>query len=160
MSPVSLVRLGWYFAKRLLARAFLPRRGLLRFRESYEAEGLFSLEREERAAVAAMSRCLACGVCDAHFGSYRDVARGALRGPSDLVLAQSRSLPDWDALAVPLAQLERGALERIERLCPARIPLREVARVASRRASALRVLREHEAGPARLPRGESKHDPG
>lgn len=158
MSPVSLLRLGWYFARRLLARVLLPQRGLLRFRQSYEREGLFSLEREEQEAIAAMSRCIGCGVCDAHFGAYERIARTALRGPSDLVISQSRSLPDWDALALPLAQLERGDLVTIERLCPARIPLARIAEVAKKRAAALETQAKAQVG-APLTRG-SKHDPG
>jgi hypothetical protein len=157
VSPVSLVRLGWYFVRRLLARALWRQRGLLRFRRSYEREGLFSLDREEQEAIACMSRCIACGVCDAHFGAYESISRTALRGPSDLVLSQSRSLPDWAALAVPLAQLERGDLDTIERLCPARIPLARVARVAKKRALALAAQGERDA-PA-LPR-RLEHDPG
>ena len=157
MSPVSLVRLGWYFARRLLARLLWPQRGLLRFRASYEREGLFALEREEQQAVAAMSRCIACGICDAHFGAYERISRTALRGPSDLVLSQSRSLPDWEALAVPLAQLERGDLETIERLCPARIPLARIAGVAKKRALALQA--QSERGAPALPR-RLEHDPG
>lgn len=157
MRPVSLVRLGWHFVTRLVARALLPRRGLLRFKQSYGPERLFELEREEQEVVASLSRCIACGICDANFGSYDDVARTAMRAPSDVVLAHSRSLPDWDALALPLAQLERGDLARIERLCPAQIPLARVVEVARRRAEALRAAGEDAPGHA-LSRG--KHDPG
>lgn len=163
MSPVSFVRLGWYFARRLLARLLLPQRGLLRFEASYGREGLFALDRSEKDAVAAMSGCIACGVCDAHFTAYPQIARTALRGPSDLVLSQSRSLPDWDALVTPLAQLERGDLAAIERLCPVQIPLARIAEVAKKRAAALSIAPERDARgrsiPA-LPRGASKHDPG
>lgn len=148
--------LGWHFLVRLAARAVLPARGLLRFKASYGPERLFELEREEQEVVASLSRCIACGICDAHFGSYDDVARTAMRAPSDVILAHTRSLPDWDALALPLAQLERGDLARIERLCPARIPLSRVVEVAKRRAEALRAADPTAA--AALPRG--KHDPG
>ena len=156
MRPVSLVRLGWHFVARLVTRALTPRRGLLRFEQSYGTERLFALEREEQEVVASLSRCIACGICDAHFGDYDRVARTAMRAPSDVVLSHSRSLPDWDALALPLAQLERGDLARIERLCPAQIPLARVVEVARRRAEALRDARD--ANVAALPRG--RHDPG
>lgn len=159
MSLVSLVRLGWYFARRLLARLVFPQRGLLRFQASYARDGLFALDSEEQRAIASMSRCIACGICDAHFGSYDAVSRIALRGPSDLVLSQSRSLPDWDALALPLAQLERGELETIERLCPVQIPIAQIAAVAKKRALALQSARAERDAPA-LPQGAIKHDPG
>ena len=109
------------------------------------------------AVIASLSRCIACGICDAHFGGYENVARTAMRAPSDVVLAHTRSLPDWDALAAPLAQLERGDLARIERLCPAQIPLSRVVEVAKRRAEALRAADPKSAALA-LSRG--KHDPG
>lgn len=159
MTPVSLARLGWHFVARLLARAFLPARGLLRFRESYGRERLFELAREEQEVVASLSRCIACGICDAHFGpGYVDVARSTMRAPSDVVLAHTRSLPDWDALIEPLAQLERGDLARIERLCPAQIPLAQVVEVARRRAEALRGARED--GARDVAPSREKHDPG
>lgn len=157
MSPSSLIRLGWYFVRRTLARLFLSQRGLLRFRAQYEPEGLFALEPDEKKAVAALSRCIACGACDAHFTAYDQIARTTLRAPSDLVLAQARSLPDWDALVAPLAQLERGDLTRLEKVCPARVPFVEIARIARKRAEALRETRA--AAPA-LRKSSVKHDPG
>jgi hypothetical protein len=178
VNPVSFVRLGWHFALRLLARGLSRPRGLARFRASYGPERLFELAPDEQEAIASLSRCIACGVCDAHFGGYERVARSAMRAPSDVVLAHSRSLPDWDALALPLAQLERGDLARMERLCPTQIPLARVAEVARRRISELHRaeqarsagdevrLREGPPEAARLPRGEAvtgpqdKHDPG
>jgi succinate dehydrogenase/fumarate reductase-like Fe-S protein len=155
--PVSFLRLGWHFATRLVARLFRRDRGLLRFRASYGPEGLFELTPEEQEAVSSLSRCIACGLCDAHFGAYERVARGSMRAPSDVMLAETRSLPDWDALEEPLAQLERGDLARMERLCPAHIPLARVVAVAKRRAEALG--RAGVGGAAALPR-EKRHDPG
>lgn len=157
MSPASFVRLGWYFVRRLVARAFLPQRGLLRFKAQYEVEGLFALEADEKRAVASLSRCIACGACDARFGAYDRIARSSLRAPSDLVLSQTRSLPDWDALVVPLAQLERGDLVQLARVCPARVPFVEIASIAKRRAESLKAARI--ARPSLLA-ATSKHDPG
>lgn len=150
--------LGWYFAKRLLVRTFLPRRGLARFLGAYGPEGLFPLEIEEKTAVSSLSRCVGCGACDARFDAYGRVARTTLRAPSELVLAASRSLPEWDALAAPLAELERGDLAALEAVCPARIPFQDVVRVAKKRALTQRELRR--ATPA-LPRSSTtQHDPG
>lgn len=149
--------LGWYFAKRLLVRAFLPRRGLARFLGAYGPEGLFPLERQEKDVVASLSRCIACGACDVRFDAYGRVARDTLRAPSDLVLAASRSLPEWAALAAPIAELERGDLVALEAVCPARIPFRDVVRVARARAASQRELR---AGIPALPKSTTQHDPG
>jgi hypothetical protein len=161
VSPVSLVRLAWYFVARLVARALLPHRGLDRFRAQYETEGLFPLEEREKKVVTSLSKCIACGACDAHFGPYDRIARNVLRAPSDFVLADARSLHDWDALVPALVQLRRGDLERLEEVCPAQIPFRRIARIAKKRAEELEAMRESGRSPLRLRRGRgSKHDPG
>lgn len=149
--------LGWYFAKRLLVRTFLPGRGLARFLGAYGPEGLFPLEEDEKDVVASLSRCVACGACDARFDAYGRIARNTLRAPSDLVLAASRSLPEWDALAAPIAELERGDLVALEAVCPGRVPFRDVVRIAKRRSASQRDIRA--AVPA-LPKSTTKHDPG
>lgn len=159
MRVVAFLRLGFYFARCLWARLVAPPRGLLRFRQAYEGERLYALAEDEREAVAALSKCIACGLCDVHFGHYPRVARVALRGPSDFVLGYTRPLPDWDALVEPLAQLERGDLERIERLCPAQVPFERVARTARRRAVQLRAARTAGGTPV-PPRSTGRHDPG
>jgi len=151
------VWLGWYFAKRILVRTFLPRRGLTRFLGAYGPEGLYPLEAEEKAVVASLSRCIACAACDARFDAYDRVARNTLRAPSDLVLAASRSLPEWDALAAPIAELERGDLDALEAVCPARIPFRDLVRVAKKRAASQQEAR---ARLPVLPKSTIKHDPG
>lgn len=106
--------------------------------------------------MAALSRCIACGVCDAHFEAYDAIARTVLRAPSDLVLAHSRASPDWNALLAPVAQLERGDLARLEALCPARIPFAALARLVRARAAAVEPVEGSLPAGPRTPR----HDPG
>jgi hypothetical protein len=45
----------------------------------------------------------------------------------DLMLASSRSMPDFDAAARSFAAMDRDALEALERRCPARVPMAKIA---------------------------------
>ena len=142
MTPGSFVRLGWYFVRQLLARLARPANGLARFEQAYCREDrLLPVSAEDREALLALSGCIACGMCDARFSAWSDVDRGALRGPSDLPLSYTRSLPDYDALARYLSELRKGDLERLERVCPVRVPFRRLADFAERRAAALTEAR-------------------
>lgn len=156
MTPGSIVRLGWYFVKRLVVRLFGRAEGLPRFRASYFVEDrLLPLDVAEREVLAGASRCIACGACDAAFDAYDRVARTELRGPSDLPLACSRSLPDYDTLGKLVAHLRKGDLAALERVCPVSVPFRKLADVVERRALAL-APEEPVAPPPERPR----HDPG
>ncbi|MFW5920575.1 MAG: hypothetical protein ACOCUS_01955 [Polyangiales bacterium] len=138
MTPGSFVRLGWYFVRQLVGRLFGGGRGLERFEEAYcRDEHLLPVSREDRESLHALSRCIACGMCDARFEAWGEVDRSEFRGPSDLPLSSTRSLPDYDALARYLTELRKGDLERLERVCPVRVPFRRLADFAERRAAAL-----------------------
>jgi len=151
-----LIRIAWYFLKCLLLRLLGRERGLARFEAGYCIEdGLLPVSEEERRCLRLFSGCIACGMCDARFSAYACVARPAFRGPSDLPLSYSRGLPDYGGLAVYLNQLARGDLDLLERVCPARIPFRELLGVARRRAEALGPPEGERPSLPRLP-----HDPG
>ena len=158
MRPLSLLQLGWYFGRRLLARLGPGPSGLSRFETQYEPDGLYPLDREEQAVTRALSRCIACGICDARFSAYGDVDRTALRAPSDLVIAHARSLPDWDALVPALCQLARGDLEDLEAACPVQVPFARVVEVTRARAVSLRARREARAIAPQT--ADRRHDPG
>jgi succinate dehydrogenase/fumarate reductase-like Fe-S protein len=124
----SLLRLGWHFWKRLVGRLFDRRPGLARFEENYAADRLQALTAEESDALASFSRCTACGMCDATFTAYDRASRTEFRGPSDLPLAYTRNLPDLDAARAFVSHLEKGDLEALEQVCPARVPFRRLVR--------------------------------
>lgn len=148
----SLVRLGAYFIWQLIMRLFRPGPQLAAFRASYDPEGLTPVEHGEREVLATLSRCVACGACDAAFDAYGRVVRSELRGPSELPLAYARSLPDLDATSGWLVHLAKGDLARLERACPVDVPFTKVVQVLRARAGPPRV-RPSKAGRAR-------HDPG
>lgn len=135
----SFLRLGMYFGARLIVRAFRPDDGLARFASNYfGGDGLLPVP--ERDAPADFSGCIACGMCDAAF-VYDGVAREHFDGPSDLPLSYSRSLPDYDALERYLAELDKGDVGALERVCPSRVPLRRLHEMARRRGQELRDAR-------------------
>ncbi|MCC7536016.1 MAG: hypothetical protein IT379_07375 [Deltaproteobacteria bacterium] len=140
MTPRALVLLGYYFWRTLLLRWLRPRNGLAAFHESYAADKLPPVTAAERHALKAFSSCIACGMCDASFAAWPSVDRAAFHGPMDLPLSYSRGMPDYDTLGRYLAQLDRGDLVRIERLCPARIPFRDLAAFARKKAAEIEEL--------------------
>jgi hypothetical protein len=137
MTLGSLVRLGFYFFRQLLRRVTARESGLARFEANNNADRLRPLTPDEREALPSFSGCIACGMCDAVFDAYDRTPRSQFRGPSDLPLAYTRNLPDYDALPPFIAHLRQGDLEHLERVCPARIPFRRLAVFVERRADAL-----------------------
>jgi hypothetical protein len=127
LSPGAVALLGWSALRAIVKRPFLAPRAFERATRRHAAERIVPLEPEDRAALAAAGRCLACGRCDA-------VAPLATVGaaPSDWVLARLRDLTDRDVAAAPPAPDE--ALERMERACPAGVPLRLLRRSGARLA--------------------------
>jgi hypothetical protein len=113
--------------------------GLARFRENYAADGLTPLSELERNQMRQFGRCIACGRCERGDAERILAARGQFRGTMSLVLAASRSMPDYRAAARGFAHLSEAELEAKERLCPTRVPLRQIARFVSANAAAARV---------------------
>lgn len=134
----SFVRLGYYIVRQLVLRAVRRARGLSAFAADYCREDrLLPVAAEDRTAIAALSRCIACGMCDARFAAYGAADRSNFRGPSELPLSHTKSLPDYDALHAYLADLKKGDLARLERVCPTGVPFRSLLSFAERRAAEL-----------------------
>ncbi len=114
--------------------------------------GPVPLRSEEREALRALGKCVACGACDAAFDAYGKVVRTELRGPSELPLAFGRSIEDLDATAGWLVHLEKGDLARLERACPVGVPFSKVVVTLKVRAGTPRI---------RVPKvARRRHDPG
>jgi hypothetical protein len=148
----SLARLGAHFVVQLVMRVFRRAPQLPAFRASYDPDGLAPVTLEEREVLSTLSRCVACGACDAAFDAYGKVVRSEIRGPSELPLAYARSLPDLDATSGWLVHVSKADLARLERACPVDVPFTRVVATLRARAGAPRV-RQSKAGRAR-------HDPG
>ena len=131
--------------KTLLARAFSRRRsGIAEFRANYDADGLPPVTLEERQVLVTFERCIACGLCDR--GEAARIARsgGAYRGVMALVMAGSRSMPEFRAAAYGFSFVPEEVLAQKEQICPVRIPFRRIARFVHDKAEAV-------GGPLPLP---------
>ncbi|MFO0666428.1 MAG: hypothetical protein U0174_20905 [Polyangiaceae bacterium] len=137
----------WLLAIAFLQSIFGRRRGLAEFHESYKADRLAPVTEEERNVLPLLSGCIACGLCELEAGVRP--SDGTYSGPMDLMLASSRSMPDYDAAVLSFAHLSDERALAVERICPARVPARRIA--AFVRAKALA------AGPETRP-GKPEHD--
>ncbi len=107
--------------------------GLARFRENYDADRLDPVTPAERAALPALGRCIACGLCDVP----RRAGDAAEARPLMVVmLAASRQMPDFEAAERLLAGVGDAELTGREADCPAGVPMREVARFVRAHAHA------------------------
>lgn len=140
----ALWLLAWALLKTLVQRLFRPSRGLAGFRENYDRDGLPPVTPEERVAMATFSRCIACGLCDQ--GEAERIARsgGAYRGLMPLMLAASRSMPDYRAAAYSFSFVPAEVLEAKEAICPTRVPMLAIARF-------VRAKADEVGGPLPLP---------
>jgi succinate dehydrogenase/fumarate reductase-like Fe-S protein len=101
--------------------------GLAHFQQNYAADRLPPVAPEERKRMPAFSRCIACGRCEEGDAAAVSASGGAFPGTMALMLASSRSMPDFDAAAAAFAWVTDDDLARKERICPTGVPMREVA---------------------------------
>lgn len=124
----AFVLLAWAFsvmaAKKLFGQG--PR-GLQLFQANFEAERLTSLSAAERSEITTFSRCIACGRCDAGDGERIAASRGAYPGTMAIMLASSRSMPEFGATLDALRFISDEELAEKETRCPTRVPMRRIA---------------------------------
>jgi hypothetical protein len=125
--------------------------GLARFRDNYAEDGLTPLSELDRGQMRQFGRCIACGRCDRGDAERILASKGEYRGTMGLVLAASRSMPDYRAAALGFSHLTEADLEAKERLCPTRVPLRQLARFVRANAPAARVSLPAALGAKRNP---------
>lgn len=131
---------------RTVLRLMFGRRtdGIAAFRSNYDADGLPPVSAEERPKLATFSRCIACGLCDRGEAPRIAASGGAYRGTMALVLAASRSMPDYRAAAYSFSFVPEDVLAKKEQICPTGVPFRELARFVRDKAAAV-------GGPLPLP---------
>ena len=122
--------------KTLLRRVVGPR-GIAAFHANYQADALAAVSAEERELMRAFGGCIACGLCDR--GEAPRIARsgGAYPGVMGLVLAGSRSMPDYRAAAHGFSFVPIEVLAEREQLCPTAVPLAEIARFVTAKSELL-----------------------
>ncbi|MFO0678848.1 MAG: hypothetical protein U0169_20135 [Polyangiaceae bacterium] len=131
----ALLLLAWGLVRTVATSLFGRRRGLAAFRASYDGDRLPSLRPEERESFRHFSGCIACGACDVGEGARRVASAGAYAGVMDLVLASSRSMPDYDVAIASFAAVGDDRLAELERRCPTRVPMRSLARFVRTKAA-------------------------
>lgn len=123
----ALLILAWALVKTLLWPVFGTRRGLAAFEESYaKKENLLPVGPEERRELPSFSRCIACGRCNVGEASRVVASKGAYAGVMDLVLASSRSIPDFEAAARSFEAVDDARLAELEGVCPTGVPMRAI----------------------------------
>lgn len=141
----ALLLLALALIKTILGRMFEGKGdGIARFRENYDADGLPPVTPQERAGFAAFEKCIACGLCDRGEATRMARSGGAYRGVMGLVIAGSRSIPEFRAAAYGFGFVPEEALIEKEAICPVRIPFRRIARFVRDKADAV-------GGPLPLP---------
>ncbi|MGO9834018.1 MAG: hypothetical protein ACLP1X_07385 [Polyangiaceae bacterium] len=141
----ALLLLAWALVRSLLAPLLGTRRGLADFRRSYAPDRLPPVSPDERRLLPLLSGCIACGLCDVGEGAAMARSGGTYAGVMDLMLASSRSMPDYDAAVRSFDAVTDERLAELETRCPARVPMRRLASFV--RAKAAEV-----AAPVRSPR--------
>jgi hypothetical protein len=123
----ALLVLAWALIRSLVAGLIGTRRGLADFRRSYAPDRLPPVTAGERRTLPLLSGCIACGLCDVGEGARIARSGGVYAGVMDLMLASSRSMPDFDAATRSFAAIGDDRLAELEARCPARVPMRQVA---------------------------------
>jgi hypothetical protein len=131
----ALLLLAWALVRSLLAPLFGTRRGLRDFRQSYAADRVPPISPDERRALPAFGGCIACGLCDVGEGAAMVRSGGAYAGVMDLMLASSRSMPDYDAAVRSFDAVGDERLAALETRCPTRVPMRRIAAFVRAKAS-------------------------
>ena len=141
----AILLLSVYLFKAVLRRLFSrSKSGIAAFRSNYDQDGLPPVSAAEREAMPDFSRCIACGLCDRGEAERIAASGGAYRGVMALVLAGSRSMPDYRAAAYSFGFVSDAVLAEKEAICPTGVPFRAIARFVRDKAAAV-------GGPLPLP---------
>ncbi len=146
----ALWLLGWSFLLTLL-RVYLrigTRRGYGAFLRLYQEDGLRPLDDTERHTLNGAGRCIACSRCERGDGPVRQRHGAVYPGLMSLVLAASRSSPDFIHGAIGWGVLSQEELQRREALCPVGVPIAALGQLM-RRERALAAQASASAHPAR-----------
>ena len=145
----AIVILAWALLRSLLAPVFGTRRGLSDFRASYASDRLPPVAPDERRMLPKMGGCIACGLCDVGEGDRIAQSKGVYAGVMDLMLASSRSMPDYDAATLSFAVVPEARLAELEARCPTRVPMRKIAEFVRAKAAEVEAMRDAALPPKR-----------
>jgi hypothetical protein len=138
----ALALLAWALVRSLLAPIFGARRGLAEFKANYAGDRLPPVAPDERRMLPKMGGCIACGLCDVGEGLRAAASGGVYAGTMDLMLASSRSMPDYDAAALSFAAVPDERLAELESRCPTRVPMRTIAAFVRAKSAEVDAMRD------------------
>jgi hypothetical protein len=149
---LAIAVLAWSLVKVTVNRLFGAPTGLALFHQNYDADRLPPVLPEEREALASYSRCIACGRCDIGEASRIAASNGAYPGLMTIVLASSRSMPDFDAAKIALDHVPDEVLSEKEAICPTGVPFLSLARFVRAKAALAKATGLQASGsPRALP---------
>jgi len=143
---ISLLNLAYRFNLHMLKKPFLAdTKGKDLFIANYRDDHLFPMGPELRSMFPELQGCLACGACDAVCNPVSDARRHLFAGPSSLACSITRNLPDYHLLGGYLQQWGscEGCTDCLH-VCPADVPLKELAAFAGAVFTVIQHLREGE----------------
>jgi hypothetical protein len=142
----ALLLLALAVLRTFVRRLFGGKKGGIRaFREHYSADGLAPLTPAQSEVSRGFGGCIACGLCDRGERARIAGSDGAYNGVMQLILAASRSMPDYGAAALGFAHVPDDVLAEKERICPTRVPMRQIAQFVREKSSEARVSEPVEA---------------
>jgi succinate dehydrogenase/fumarate reductase-like Fe-S protein len=128
--------LAWSLLEVLVGRLWQAKPGVAQFRAHYGPDRLEPVAGDDRMVLLAASQCIACGRCSYSAARAAGPSRGFL-SPAHVVVAASRSLPEYDVAVEALADATAAQLAACELDCPARVPFVALARAIRRHAALL-----------------------
>lgn len=102
--------------------------GREKFLAHYAPEGLVPTTPADKAMLAAASRCIGCGLCDAFDGQLLRLPRQVYGGASLLPLQYARSSVELVHAREALERIDPDAYREAEAVCPTRVPLVNLAK--------------------------------
>ena len=134
----AIFLLAWALVRTVFRRLFGRNRdGIAQFRKNYDADRLPPVTPDERARLESFGRCIACGLCDRGESERIAESAGAYRGIMSLMLAASRSMPDFHAATISFGFVPDEILAEKEAICPTHVPMRDIARFVREKAREL-----------------------
>lgn len=124
---LAAIVLGVALLRVLVERMFSSLGGIKLFLQNYGADRLPPLSPEQRQKLPSFIGCIACGRCDLDEGHRMRTSQGQYPGLMQLVLASSRSMPDFDAASRGFAFVPEQVLRAKRSSCPADLAFDEIA---------------------------------
>lgn len=140
----AYILLGWHFLLHVLRKLFFVYRpgGIERFEQNFEPEGLVPVDDRERQMLTKWQSCIGCGLCEAVCPELGVIPENRHMGPQALAESGMRDLSRAE-LALPSREaIAECDYDELEAICPADIPIGELAEFLARLGQATHKARK------------------